>query len=288
MVSARRKWERFSPAIRYLGRGLKLAIDDRGVAALEFALIAPVMLGLYLSTVITTKAYMASRKAALVARTLADITSRQQIISARSAIAACASNPCVNDTDVASYFAAATAIMAPFPTGSLKMTLSRIDVIHDASHNLWAYTKWSVINNGGVPRRCSTTGAMPGPAVSNPYVAGSPSAPAPSATSLLSKKYYPLTPETRSTTSAGYEGYLSQQYTLAGAPAGFLIVADVVYTYSPGFSFNIFNWSNVTSITSGWTQAFWSRTSQQIDGTQLTTNATQCADNDPGNSDPNP
>ena len=46
--------------------------DDRGVAAVEFAIILPVMLGLYLSTVVTTKAYMATRKVALVARALAD------------------------------------------------------------------------------------------------------------------------------------------------------------------------------------------------------------------------
>ena len=66
--SARAHWLRMLPA-RWR--------DDRGVAAVEFAIILPVMLALYLSTAVTTKAYMATRKVALVARALADIASRR-------------------------------------------------------------------------------------------------------------------------------------------------------------------------------------------------------------------
>ena len=270
------RWSFIAFDIRRIASAMRLR-DDRGVAAVEFALIAPVMIGLYLSTVVTTKAYMASRKVALVARALADITSRQAVGATTNCTPTNAANPCVGNTDIANYFAAAATIMAPYTTSSLKMTLSRIDVIPDASNNLWAYTKWSVINNGGVARPCN------GGATNNPYVTGSPSSPTPSGTSTMSTANRPLVPGTMSVTTTGYQNDLAQQYTSAGAPQGFLIVADIVYTYTPGFTFKVFNWSNLTSFTTGWTQAFWSRTGLPIDGHSLSTNATLCAANDPNN-----
>ncbi len=233
--------------------------DDRGVAAVEFAIILPVMLGLYLSTAITTKAYMATRKVALVARALADIASRQT---------AATGNPTVSDTDMTNFFAAAATIMAPYSSSTLKMTLSRIDIIQDSSSNLWAFTNWSVINNSGVARPCNGTNS------SFTYAR---------ANWATNSTTYPLLTGDVGVTTSGYQKYLPPEYTQANAPTGFLIVADVAYTYSPGFSFRIFNWSNLTSINTGWTQAFWSRTGLPIIGSSLSTNATVCTQNNPSN-----
>lgn len=241
--------------------------DDRGVAAVEFAIILPVMLALYLSTAVTTKAYMATRKVALVARALADIASRQS---------ASTGNPTVTNSDMTNFFAAAATIMAPYSSSTLKMTLSRIDVVKDSSNNIWAYTKWSVRNNGGIARPCDGT------AMSNPNVAGNPSSPTPSSTSTMSKTNRPLIPSDVSLTTVGYEKNLAPEYTTTSAPTGYLIVADVTYTYTPGFTFKVFNWSNLTTINTGWSQAFWSRTGLPIVGSTLTTNANLCPDNNPG------
>ena len=226
------------------------------MAAVEFAIILPVMLGLYLSTAVTTKAYMATRKVALVARALSDIASRQT---------AATGNPVVTNTDMTNFFAAAATIMAPYTATSLKMTLSRIDVVKDSANNMWAFTKWSVTNNGGVARPCdgtNTTFTRPG-------------------TPSISVTNYPLLAGDVSLTTSGYQKSLPSEYTTSGAPTGYLIVADVTYTYTPGFTFKIFNWSNLTSINTGWSQAFWSRTGLPIVGTTLTTNATLCATNNP-------
>jgi len=230
--------------------------DDRGVAAVEFAIILPVMLGLYLSTAVTTKAYMATRKVALVARALADIASRQTAASG---------NPVVVNSDMTNFFAAAATIMAPYSSSSLKMTLSRIDVVKDSANNMWAFTKWSVTSNSGLARPCN----------------GANNAFTPPGTPALSTTNKPLQAADKSLTDSTYPSFLPPEYTTSGAPTGYLIVADVTYTYSPGFSFKIFNWSNLTSINTGWSQAFWSRTGLPIVGTALTTNATLCAQNNP-------
>lgn len=232
--------------------------DERGAAAVEFALILPLMLGLYVSTVVTTKAYMATRKVALVARALADVASRQTAASG---------NPTVSDTDMTNFFSAARTIMAPYSTTSLKMTLSRVDVMKDSSNNLWAFTKWSVTNGTGASAR-PCNGQNPGFT--------------PSGSSTLSTTNQPLKAGDKSLTDSTYPSFLAPEYTTTGAPTGYLIVADVVYTYSPGFTFKVFNWGNITSINTGWSQAFWSRTGLPIVGTSLSTNATKCPTNDPG------
>ena len=231
--------------------------DDRGAAAVEFAIILPVMLALYLSTAVTTKAYMATRKVALVARALADIASRQT---------ASTGNPTVSDADMTNFFAAAATIMAPYSSTSLKMTLSRIDVVKDSANNMWAFTKWSVKNNGGAWRPCNggNSGFTP-----------------PGTPSLSTGGNKPLLAGDKSLTDSTYPAYLAPEYTIANAPTGYLIVADVTYTYTPGFTFNIFNWSNLTTINTGWSQAFWSRTGLPIVGTSLSSNAQLCATNNP-------
>jgi Flp pilus assembly protein TadG len=234
--------------------------DNRGIAAVEFALILPIMLGLYLSTVVATKAYMASRKVALVSRALSDIASRQGVCTATTP------NPCVVDSDMTMFFNAAAAIMAPYPTTSLKMTISRIDIVKDTVNNLWAFTKWSVTSNGGVARPCNG-----GNGTFN-YAAGS---------ALTNSATLPLLAGDVSVTTAGYQNSLQNEYTTASAPTGFLIVADVAYTYTPGFTFKVFNWTNLTSIQTGWSQGFWSRTGLPIVGSSLSTNATKCAQNNP-------
>ena len=246
--SARAHWLRMLPA-RWR--------DDRGVAAVEFAIILPVMLALYLSTAVTTKAYMATRKVALVARALADIASRQT---------ASTGNPTVTNSDMTNFFAAAATIMAPYTSSTLKMTLSRIDVVKDNANKMWAFTKWSVTNNSGVARPCN---------------GGNSTFTPPGSPTLTNGSTYPLRAGDVGLTTSGYQNYLPAEYTTSGAPTGYLIVADVTYTYTPGFTFKVFNWSNLTTINTGWSQAFWSRTGQPIEGTSLTTNATVCSQNTP-------
>jgi Flp pilus assembly protein TadG len=129
--STRRIW----PCLRR--RLLKVFEDRNGIAATEFAVIAPVMLVMFFGTLELSSGIAADRKVTLMARTLADLTS--QSLS-------------VDDTAIANFFAAGTAIMTPYPAAPIKATISELYV--DPA-TLQAQVKWS---KGAAPR-------LPGSAV---------------------------------------------------------------------------------------------------------------------------
>jgi Flp pilus assembly protein TadG len=87
------KWRRAGHFAR------RLVNDRRGVAAIEFAMIVPIMLVLFFGTVELSSGVAASRKVSLTARTLSDLTSRSVSVS---------------DSDLTNFFAAGGAIMTPY------------------------------------------------------------------------------------------------------------------------------------------------------------------------------
>jgi Flp pilus assembly protein TadG len=105
-----------------------LARDKRGVSAVEFALVAPLMIGLYLGCVEISDGVAADRKVTLVASTVANLVAQSTALSA---------------SDMSNIFDASTAIMAPY-TGPLTVTVSCISI--DANKN--ATVKWSETRNG--------------------------------------------------------------------------------------------------------------------------------------------
>ncbi len=101
--------------------------DRRGVSAVEFALIAPLMLACYLGVSLLCSALVAERKASHVASAMGDLTS-QAVTVAKS-----------NMADICS---AAFTIMSPYDTtvNALKMRVSSIQ--EDSAGNVtvgWSY-----------------------------------------------------------------------------------------------------------------------------------------------------
>ena len=86
----------FDHSSRRFGR---LASDERGVSAVEFALLLPLMLTLYLGTVEVSQGIAADRKVTLTARTVADLVA--QVSS-------------INNTDMTNSLNAAAAVIAPY------------------------------------------------------------------------------------------------------------------------------------------------------------------------------
>ena len=105
---------------------VRLGRDERGVSAVEFAMLLPLMLSLYLGAVEVSQAVAVDRKVTLASRTIADLVSQM---------------PDVNNTYLANVVDAATNVVAPFPESKLKVTITSIKI--DAQGNVttaWTYS----------------------------------------------------------------------------------------------------------------------------------------------------
>jgi len=92
----------------YLRRFLR---DRSGVSALEFALILPVMLTLYIGAVEVGNGYAISFKATLAARTVTDLAS--QYIS-------------IYNSDMTNILGAASTVLTPYTISNVVVTLSEV------------------------------------------------------------------------------------------------------------------------------------------------------------------
>ena len=177
--------------------------DRSGVAAVEFAFILPLLLLLYVGANTLMQAISATRAVTVLTRTIADLTSQQP------------ANNNLSDAVVQDIFNASTAVLAPFPTTNLKMTLSNVEFVANAastgSNGFDAKTRWTVSFTGGTLRPC----------LGNPKLTPVPNGTDPSATTLPVGLY----------------------------AAGFIIVADVSYTYIP--TVGLFTWANANGQVGG-------------------------------------
>ena len=103
--------------------------DKRGVSAVEFAMLLPLMITLYIGGVEVSSAIAVDRKVTLVARTLGDLV---------------AQSTSVNSTDMTNILNAASSVVQPYSSSLIQVTVSRVDV--DA--NKVAKVVWSKTKNG--------------------------------------------------------------------------------------------------------------------------------------------
>lgn len=89
----------------------KLRRDNRGVSAVEFALIAPAMIATYFGMAEISQALLAERKAAHAASAVGDLVTQSSSVST---------------ADVTEIFNIAATIMSPYSTASLKMRVSSL------------------------------------------------------------------------------------------------------------------------------------------------------------------
>jgi hypothetical protein len=114
--------------------------DSRGLAAIEFAMIVPLMLVMLLGTVDVSTGVAIDRKVTLVARTLSDLTSQSKV---------------VGDTDITNFLAASYGIMWPYPSAPVQATISELYIDPDTSE---ARVQWS---RGAAPRDPGTPVDIP-------------------------------------------------------------------------------------------------------------------------------
>lgn len=120
---------------------LRLVDDRRGVAAIEFAMIVPIMLVMFFGTVEFSSGVAVDRKVSLAARALSDLTSQSNAVA---------------DVDLANFFAATCGIMYPYAgspcTASNNPTKAVISELYVDPSTLKARVQWSSGYQGGVAR----------------------------------------------------------------------------------------------------------------------------------------
>lgn len=97
--------------------------DSRGVAAVEFALILPILVTLYLGTIEVTNAVMANRKMVATTSALGDLAAQAQVLS---------------DGDVTNVFNAASSTMQPYSVSSLQMRVTQVKVLNGVARVAWS------------------------------------------------------------------------------------------------------------------------------------------------------
>jgi Flp pilus assembly protein TadG len=103
---------------------LRFARDRRGVSAVEFAIILPLMITTYFGSVELLQGLAVDRKVTLTARTIADLVSQSNSI---------------DNTAMANIFEASGAVMIPYPEGPLTVTVTAVDIDNDGK----ATVAWS-------------------------------------------------------------------------------------------------------------------------------------------------
>jgi len=103
--------------------------DTRGMSAVEFALIVPVLILLYVGVAEMGNALTIYRRTSTVAATAADLTAQVKTIKG---------------SDIKDIFAASTGILDPYPTTPLRIVLS--SVVADNNNN--GKVAWSCANKG--------------------------------------------------------------------------------------------------------------------------------------------
>ena len=118
--------------IHIIGWLSRFARDRRGVSAVEFAFIAPVMIGLYFGCAEISDGVAADRKVSLIAGALANL-------------AAETNPPTISAAEMTNILDASGAIIVPYQASLLKMTLSCLKI--DATTGV-ATVQWSETRNG--------------------------------------------------------------------------------------------------------------------------------------------
>jgi Flp pilus assembly protein TadG len=120
----------------------RFAKAQRGVAAIEFAMLLPMMMTLYIGSVEVSTGVAIQRKVTLAAHTVADLSSQYTTIDA---------------SNMTNILNAATDVIYPYPSGNLQAVVSELSINAQGQ----ATVVWSEALNGGTARTVGSTVTIP-------------------------------------------------------------------------------------------------------------------------------
>jgi Flp pilus assembly protein TadG len=132
-----------------LGRIRAFSRDNKGVAAIEFAFVVPIMIGFYFMLNETANGMRAARKVTMVARVMADLASRPANVS---------------DGDLSDIFSAGAPIMAPFSTAERGYRITSIRFKPDDGTGIVkGFVDWSITDGAvfSAYARCTPSQSIP-------------------------------------------------------------------------------------------------------------------------------
>jgi Flp pilus assembly protein TadG len=120
----------------------RLIRERRGVSAVEFALLLPFMLTLYLGGTEITQAITIKRKTTIVTRTIGDFVAQSSTI---------------NNAQMLNIMNATKAVVSPYSQGNLKIVVTSVGI--DAANN--ATVVWSDATANGTAKTPGTAVTLP-------------------------------------------------------------------------------------------------------------------------------
>jgi Flp pilus assembly protein TadG len=125
-----------------LARFRRLSRDRRGLAALEFALIAPMMVVVLFGSIELTELLSCNRRTENTAASVADVISRDTVVT---------------DDEIDDLWAAANALMFPNSVAPMRMRVSSVSIVSATD----ARVLWSDGHNGLAPRAVDSPVTLP-------------------------------------------------------------------------------------------------------------------------------
>lgn len=128
---------------KFSGLIARFSVAKEAVAAVEFALILPALMVLYMGTLEISQVISVDRKMAAAAGAMGDLVtqSNEEITT-----------PTLND-----YFQAAGMIMSPYPSDTLKQLVTQVYIAADGSTSVI----WSVGHNGATAKVTNASYDLP-------------------------------------------------------------------------------------------------------------------------------
>jgi Flp pilus assembly protein TadG len=114
----------------------RLLKDGSGVAAIEFAIVVPIMLVMFFGTVEFSSAIAIKRKVTSMARTASDLTSQAAVVT---------------NSDLTNFFAASLGIMTPYPAAPTNVTVSELYIDPSSGAARVQWSKGASIRGVGTP-----------------------------------------------------------------------------------------------------------------------------------------